>query len=154
MTALTDSYTALEYIVIEGASDSRSLSKIGDKALSKRWDPYDVWNRLLRDNPVCVDDPGGSTGAMDAATAREFWASVSDYPDPLQDALFVIAHARGFPAAIAALDQAIRNHLREGHLTEQTDTEPQPHHAVPVLGTPAFDITDVFHPGSFASRLS
>ena len=64
--------------------------------LSNRWDPYDVWNRLLHDNPVSVEDPAHSTGAMDASTAREFWASVADYPDPLQDALFVIAHARGF----------------------------------------------------------
>jgi hypothetical protein len=39
--------------------------------------------------------------------------SIAEYPDPLQDALFVIAHARGFEAAIAALDQAIRGHLAD-----------------------------------------
>ncbi|MGB5622356.1 MAG: hypothetical protein WBN65_07680 [Gammaproteobacteria bacterium] len=121
--------------------------------LNKRWDPYDVWHRLLHDNPVCVEDPGGCTGAMDAATAREFWASVCDYPDALQDALFVIAHARGFPAAIAALDQAIREHLRDGNLEDQTVTEPQSRHPVPVLHTPDFDMTDVIHGSSFASRV-
>lgn len=153
MTALTDSPTALEYIVFEGAGDTRWLSKIGDKTLRKRWDPYDVWQRLLRDHPVCVEDPGSCTGAMDAASAREFWASVCDYPDPLQDALFVIAHARGFPAAIAALDQAIRDHLREGNLMGHEAAEPQPHHPVPVLRAPGFDVTDVIHHRSFASRV-
>jgi predicted RNase H-like HicB family nuclease len=75
------------------------------------WDPYDVWQRLLRDHPVVVLDPAGSAGKMDAETAREFWVTVSDYPDPLQDALYVIAHAQGFETALAALDRAIGRHL-------------------------------------------
>jgi len=80
------------------------------------WDPYDVWHRLLRDNPVCVDDPSSTTGQMSAATARDFWVTVADFPDPLQDALFVIAHAEGFESALSGLDKAIRQHLeaREG----------------------------------------
>lgn len=75
------------------------------------WDSYDVWLRLVRNNPVCVTDPAGSTGRMDHAGARDFSASVSELPDPVQDALFVIAHARGYEAALAALDTAIREHL-------------------------------------------
>lgn len=75
------------------------------------WDPYDVWQRLLRDHPVSVEDPAGSAGMMDAETASEFWMTVSEYPDPLQDALYVIAHAKGFEAALAALDAAIGGHL-------------------------------------------
>jgi len=81
------------------------------------WDPYDVWQRLLRDHPVSVEDPAGSAGKMDAETASEFWMTVSEYPDPLQDALYVIAHANGFEAALAALDGAIGGHLeaRKSH---------------------------------------
>ena len=75
------------------------------------WDPYDVWHRLLHDHPVRIEDPAGSTGCMNPATAREFWISIADYPDPLQDALFVIAHAEGFEAAVAALDRAVAEHL-------------------------------------------
>ena len=80
------------------------------------WDPYDVWHRLLRDKPVCVEDPSTTTGQMNPSMARDFWVTVADFPDPLQDALFVIAHAEGFEAAISALDRAIRAHLeaREG----------------------------------------
>ena len=77
------------------------------------WDPIDVWRRLRRDHPVNIDDPASSTGRMDRRNARLFWASIAEYPDPLQDALFVIAHARGFEAAIAALDQAIRGHFAD-----------------------------------------
>ena len=85
------------------------------------WDPYDVWQRLLRDHPVFVEDPAGSAGQMDAETAGDFWMTVSEYPDPLQDALYVIAHARGFQAALAALDQAIGSHLEERRASEGTD---------------------------------
>jgi hypothetical protein len=75
------------------------------------WDPCDVWHRLLHDHPVRIEDPAGSTGRMERATAREFWISIADYPDPLQDALFVIAHAEGFEAAVTALDRAVAAHL-------------------------------------------
>ena len=76
-----------------------------------RWDPYDVWRRLLKNNPVRVDDPSSTTGRMVRRNAKAFWASICELPDPLQDALFVIAHARGFEGALAALDQAIREHM-------------------------------------------
>ena len=121
--------------------------------MANRWDPSDVWNRLLHDNPVSVEDPAGSTGAMDASTARDFWASVADYPDPLQDALFVIAHARGFPAAIAALDQAIRDSLRAA-ASEPTRKDIPPRYLIPRVRTPDFDTTDVFHPDAFVSQAS
>jgi len=77
------------------------------------WDPYDVWQRLLRDHPVSVEDPAGSAGKMDAETASEFWMTVCEYPDPLQDALYVIAHAQGFESALTALDGAIGRHLKQ-----------------------------------------
>jgi hypothetical protein len=120
-------------------------------ALSNRWDPYDVWNRLLHDNPVSVEDPANSTGAMDASTARDFWASVADYPDPLQDALFVIAHARGFPAAIAALDQAIRDSLRAAE-PRPARKDILPRHASPTPRTPDLEATDILYQDAFASQ--
>jgi hypothetical protein len=81
--------------------------------MDAHWDPMDVWRRLRRDHPVQIDNPASSTGRMDRRNAKVFWASIAEYPDPLQDAMFVIAHARGFEAAIAALDQAIRGHLAD-----------------------------------------
>lgn len=69
--------------------------------------------RLRRDNPLRVDDPAGSTGRMDPGSVRLFRSCISDYPDHLQDTLYLIAHVRGFDAAIAALDQAIRAHLKD-----------------------------------------
>jgi hypothetical protein len=121
--------------------------------VSNRWDPYDVWHRLLQDNPVCVEDPGHSIGAMDASTAREFWASVADYPDPLQDALFVIAHARGFPAAIAALDKAIRDHLCSAREAASQASLPA---SLPIprtrQRTPDFDSTDILFDQRLASQ--
>lgn len=80
-----------------------------------RWDTYDVWRRVVRNNPVHVTDPSSSTGRMVRRNAKAFWASIAELPDPLQDVLFVIAHARGFEAALAALDQAIREHLAACH---------------------------------------
>lgn len=77
------------------------------------WDPYDVWQRILKNNPVCVADPSGTTGQMDSGTARGFWATVAEFPDPLQDVLFVIAHAEGFQSALSALDHAIGEHLAD-----------------------------------------
>ncbi len=81
--------------------------------MDANWDPMDVWRRLRRDHPVKIDNPASSTGRMDRRNAKLFWISIAEYPDPLQDALFVIAHARGFEAAIAALDQAIRRHFAD-----------------------------------------
>ncbi len=80
-----------------------------DTALS--WDPYAVWGILMRRNPVSIEEPGASTGKMDTALTREFMMMIAEYPDHLQDALLVIAHAKGFPAAIHALDAAIREHV-------------------------------------------
>jgi hypothetical protein len=61
----------------------------------------------------CLATVAPRSSCTDRHNAKVFWASIAEYPDPLQDALFVIAHARGFEAAIAALDQAIRGHLAD-----------------------------------------
>lgn len=50
---------------------------------------------------------------MDRATAPEFLETIADYPDFLQDALLVIAHAEGFAAAMKALDDAVREDLQD-----------------------------------------
>jgi hypothetical protein len=75
------------------------------------WDPYAVWQILLHQHPVSVSDPAGSCGRIDRASLAGFCETICDYPDFLQDALLVIAHARGISAAILALDSAIRDHL-------------------------------------------
>ena len=75
------------------------------------WDPYAVWQILLHRHPVRVPDPSGSCGHIDGETRAEFCETIADYPDFLQDALLVIAHAEGCEAAMGALDAAIREHL-------------------------------------------
>lgn len=75
------------------------------------WDAYKVWQILLHRHPVRVEDPSGSCGHIDRETLAEFCEAISDYPDFLQDALLVIAHADGLEAAGDALDAAVREHL-------------------------------------------
>ena len=75
------------------------------------WDAYAVWQILLHRHPVRVPDPSGSCGHIESETRAELCETIVDYPDFLQDALLVIAHAEGCEAAMAALDAAIREHL-------------------------------------------
>ena len=81
---------------------------------SPPWDAYAVWQILLHRHPVRITDPAGSCGRIDRATLAEFCEAIADYPDYLQDALLVIAHAEGFADAVAALDAAVREHLATG----------------------------------------
>jgi hypothetical protein len=76
-----------------------------------QWDPYAVWQILLHRHPVHLADPSGSCGHIDREILPEVCEAIVDYPDYLQDALLVIAHAEGFEAAMAALDAAVREHL-------------------------------------------
>jgi len=102
------------------------------RSLPGHWDAYEGWRRLLREYPLKIEDPAGSTGRMDRRHAKLFWISVAEYPDPLQDVLFVIAHARGFEAALAALDQAIRAQTaphRGRHAPSSCPPEPRAPHA-------------------------
>ena len=78
-----------------------------------RWDPHDVWCRLVRGFPVRIEDPAATTGRMVRRNAKMFWASIAEFPDPLQDILFVIAHQHGFEVALIALDRAIGEHLAD-----------------------------------------
>ena len=77
----------------------------------RRWDCYAVWKILLRKHPVHDHDPAGSCGRIDRGTLAEFCEAILDYPDYLQDALLVIAHAQGTEAAVHALDDAVREVL-------------------------------------------
>ncbi|MDH4029238.1 MAG: hypothetical protein OEU49_00180 [Chromatiales bacterium] len=88
------------------------------KSISKAradWDRYEVCRRLVRSHPISISNPAVSTGCMDPCNAKAFWTSVAEYPDPLQDVLFVIAHAQGFEASLAALDRAIREDFVARH---------------------------------------
>jgi len=84
------------------------------QAGNPQWDAYAVWQILLHRHPVRVDDPSGSCGHIDRGTLVELCEAISDYPDFLQDALLVIAHAEGLEAAVEALDSAVREHLEMG----------------------------------------
>lgn len=75
------------------------------------WDAYAVWQILLRRHPVQVEDPSGSCGRIERETLTEFCEAIVEYPDYLQDAVLVIAHAEGPEAAVAALDGAVREYL-------------------------------------------
>lgn len=78
---------------------------------SPPWDAYSVWQILLRRHPVRIQHPAGSCGCIERETLAEFCEAICDYPDYLQDALLVIAHAEGFPRAMTALDDAVREYL-------------------------------------------
>jgi hypothetical protein len=75
------------------------------------WDAYTVWQILLRRHPVKVIDPSGSCGHITHDGVAHFCETIVDYPDYLQDTLWVIAHAEGMEKALEALDAAIREHL-------------------------------------------
>jgi hypothetical protein len=77
----------------------------------RSWDPYAVWQILLHRHPVFVANPAGSCGQIDRKLLTEFFEAACDYPDFLQDALLLIAHAQGVEAAVEALDAAIREHF-------------------------------------------
>lgn len=91
-----------------------------------QWDAYAVWQILLHRHPVNVENPSGSSGHIDRATLAEFCEAIADYPDFLQDVLLLIAHARGLEASMAALDDAIREHLavRDRRLPVAVDGRP------------------------------
>ena len=72
------------------------------------WDPYAVWQILLHRHPVKVADVSVSSGHIERGLLAEFCEAIADYPDFLQDALLLIAHAKGVEAATLALDQAMR----------------------------------------------
>jgi hypothetical protein len=87
------------------------------------WDPYDVCRRLVRKNPSCDKNAASNTGRLYVSMAREFWATVAEYPEPLQDALCVIARTEGFDAALAALDGAISEHRKKESAKQPADTK-------------------------------
>lgn len=97
-------------------TDGRGWARYGDRVATtpsdgRRWDPYAVWQSLVRRHPVRIVHPGNSCGRMDG-TAPEFLKAIADYPDFLQDVLLLIAHAEGFAAAMQALDDAVREDLQ------------------------------------------
>ncbi|MFU8895230.1 MAG: hypothetical protein ACNA8J_02465 [Gammaproteobacteria bacterium] len=70
-----------------------------------------MWQILLRRHPVRLENPSGSCGFINRNILAEVCEAICDYPDYLQDTLLVIAHAEGFEAAMAALDDAVREYL-------------------------------------------
>lgn len=74
----------------------------------EHWDPYAVWQTILRQHPVVVADVSNSVGRIERELLSEFCEAIADYPDFLQDALLLIAHAHGVEAAAESLDAAIR----------------------------------------------
>lgn len=77
------------------------------------WDPYEVFRILVRLYPARNADPSGP-GRLDATTASPFLESIAEYPDYLQDACIIIAHAEGVEKAGELLDEAVRRYLRNG----------------------------------------
>lgn len=74
----------------------------------ENWDPYAVWQIILRQHPVLVAGVSDSVGHIERELLGEFCEAIADYPDFLQDALLLIAHAHGVEAAAESLDAAIR----------------------------------------------
>lgn len=74
----------------------------------EHWDPYAVWQSILRQHPVLVADVSNSVGRIERELLGDFCEAIADYPDFLQDALLLLAHAHGVEAAAESLDAAIR----------------------------------------------
>jgi hypothetical protein len=72
-----------------------------------------VWQILLHRHPVRIDEPSATCGQITRDHLAEFIEGIVEYPDYLQDTLWVIAHAQGLESAVLALDAAIREHLAE-----------------------------------------
>ena len=80
-----------------------------DKPLA--WDAYAVWQILLRSHPVTVADVATSCGHIERELLDDFCEAILDYPDFLQDALLLLAHAKGVEGAAEALDAAVREYF-------------------------------------------
>lgn len=83
----------------------------GNRAGSQAWDAYAVWQILLHRHPLRIGDPSASCGHISRDHLAPFTEAIVEYPDYLQDTLWVIAHAKGLDSAMLALDAAIREHL-------------------------------------------
>jgi hypothetical protein len=77
------------------------------------WDTYAVWKILVRRHPVTVADVATSCGRIERELLDDFCEAILDYPDFLQDALLLLAHAKGVEGAAAALDDAVREYRSE-----------------------------------------
>jgi hypothetical protein len=87
------------------ASTNRRSNDPGER------DAVDVWHRLLRSHPLRVEAPGTCTGRFERRFLRDFCLGIAELPDPIQDTLFILAHARGCAYALDALDAALRARL-------------------------------------------
>jgi len=77
------------------------------------WDAYAVWQILLRSHPVTVADVATSCGHIERELLDDFCEAILDYPDFLQDALLLLAHAKGVEGAAEALDAAVREYFAQ-----------------------------------------
>ena len=79
-----------------------------------RWDPYEVWRSLVLSDPELLLQPSSrSAGGVRGERASDFAMTIAEFPDDLQDVLFVIAQERGIDGAMDALDRAIRQFYLE-----------------------------------------
>ncbi len=77
------------------------------------WDAYAVWQILLHGHPVTVADVATSCGQIERELLDDFCEAILDYPDFLQDALLLLAHAKGVAGAAEALDAAVREYFAQ-----------------------------------------
>ncbi len=93
----------------------------GDSGI--RWDPYEVWRRLVLADPELLLQPSCCEDTVNDAHTAEFALTIADFPDDLQDVLYVIAQRRGAEEALAALDTAIREFFEERRHDGRTDSD-------------------------------
>jgi hypothetical protein len=91
---------------------------------SVAWDAYAVWQILLHSHPVTVADVATSCGQIERELLDDFCEAILDYPDFLQDALLLLAHAKGVEGAAEALDAAVREYFAQCSAREARHTEP------------------------------
>ena len=91
------------------------------------WDTYAVWKLLVHRHPVTVADVATSCGRIERELLDDFCEAILDYPDFLQDALLLLAHAKGVEGAAEALDEAVREHLGQCLAPEAGQAESAEH---------------------------
>jgi uncharacterized membrane protein len=91
------------------------------------WDAYAVWKILVHRHPVTVADVATSCGRIERELLDDFCEAILDYPDFLQDALLLLAHAKGVEGAAEALDEAVREHFAQSLAREAGQAKPAEH---------------------------
>lgn len=94
--------------------------------MTMTWDPYEVWRTLILDHPQLLLKTPNESGLKDRQRAMQFAMTIAEYPNDLQDFLFILAQEHGIDAAHAALDEAVRRYFASRKPVRKADSGKRP----------------------------